>query len=95
MGHLSSSPLDVCCRLLCAVRCALRADVCCVLGLVGVSACALHGLQDMTIRLCQQLLPPEKAEQTVAKLQRKQAKDWPKVRAACCRDRGTGERDPH
>jgi hypothetical protein len=39
-------------------------------------------LQDMTIRLCQELLPPEKAEQTVAKLQRKKQKDWPKVRVS-------------
>jgi hypothetical protein len=44
-------------------------------------ACLLSALalQDMTISLCQTLLPPEKAEQTVAKLQRKKAKDWPKV----------------
>lgn len=53
-----------------------------MLGHVGV---CLHGhtactLQDMTIRLCQELLPPEKAEATVAKLTRKKAKDWPKVR---------------
>lgn len=34
----------------------------------------------MTIRLCQELLPAEKQEQTVTKLQRKKAKDWPKVR---------------
>jgi hypothetical protein len=41
-------------------------------------------VQDMTIRLCQELLPPEKAEQTVAKLTRKKQKDWPKVRFGCC-----------
>jgi hypothetical protein len=35
----------------------------------------------MTIRLCQELLPADKAEQTVAKLQKKKAKDWPKVRS--------------
>lgn len=47
-----------------------------------VSMC--HAVQDMTIRLCQELLPPEKAEQTVAKLARKKQKDWPKVRHGCC-----------
>lgn len=46
----------------------------------AVLYCAvLYCRQDMTIRLCQELLPAEKAEQTVAKLQRKKAKDWPKV----------------
>jgi hypothetical protein len=35
--------------------------------------------EELTIERCQALLPPEKAEQVVAKLKRKQIKDWPKV----------------
>lgn len=46
--------------------------------------------EELTIDRCQSLLPPEKAEQVVAKLRRKQSKDWPKVSPAlsalqlCC-----------
>ncbi|KAF8066340.1 ydjA [Scenedesmus sp. PABB004] len=35
----------------------------------------------LTIDRCGALLPPDKAEATVAKLTRKRGKDWPKVRA--------------
>eukprot|EP00775_Hariotina_reticulata_P011569 gene11569-11713_t len=35
--------------------------------------------EELTIDRCQALLPPDKAEQVVAKLRRKQSKDWPKV----------------
>ena len=41
---------------------------------------ALPPLQDLTIDLCSKLLPAEQAEATVAKLNRKKGKDWPKVR---------------
>lgn len=58
-------------------------ELLCVLLPLLLWAC---GPQELTIKLCQELLPPEKQEQTVTKLRRKQASAWPKVgRDVCCR----------
>ncbi|KAF6265408.1 hypothetical protein COO60DRAFT_1623841 [Scenedesmus sp. NREL 46B-D3] len=46
---------------------------------VVLSGAGKAAFEQLTIDLCQQRLAPEKAEATVAKLRRKQAKDWPKV----------------
>lgn len=46
---------------------------------VVLAGAAKAAFEELTINLCQQRLDPEKAEATVAKLRRKQAKDWPKV----------------
>jgi hypothetical protein len=46
---------------------------------VVLSGASKASFEELTIKLCQQHLLAEKAEATVAKLRRKQAKDWPKV----------------
>jgi nitroreductase len=46
---------------------------------VVLSGTTKSEFEELTIKCCQELLPPEKAEQVVAKLKRKQNKDWPKV----------------
>jgi hypothetical protein len=51
---------------------------------VVLSGASKAAFEELTIQLCQQRLPAEKAEATVAKLRRKQAKDWPKVGRVVC-----------
>jgi hypothetical protein len=56
---------------------------------VVLSGASKAAFEELTIELCQQRLAPEKAEATVNKLRRKQAKDWPKVCGVCCKTQAT------
>eukprot|EP00878_Enallax_costatus_P002450 GHUV01002628.1.p1 GENE.GHUV01002628.1~~GHUV01002628.1.p1 ORF type:complete len:169 (+),score=36.86 GHUV01002628.1:622-1128(+) len=61
--------------------------------LVVLSGNSKAEFEALTIKCCEELLPPEKSEQVVSKLRRKQSKDWPKVHSyvAICMKRHADE----
>lgn len=79
LHYLTTNPIICCCVSSCLQP----------WHFVVLSGSSKAAFEKLTIRLCQERLEPDKAEATVAKLKRKQAKDWTKVGVGWGRSRSS------